>query len=86
MARIPTPAPESLMDRLTRTIGGRPLDLVWAISVTVVLVGIGIALVAAGGVVGAAIGAAALATVFNDAVREAITDIYARNFWVWRTD
>ena len=86
MVRVPTPAPESLVDRLKQTIGGRPMDLLWGVFVTLCLVAIGVTLVASAGAVGAAIGAVALATVFNEAVREAIADVYARNFWVWRID
>lgn len=86
MVSVPTPAPESTVDRLKRTLGGRPADIVWAIFVTGLLVGLGVLLVAVGGVAGAAVGAIALASIFSEAVREAIVDVYARDFWVWRTD
>lgn len=86
MARIPTPAPESTVERLKQTLGGRPADIVWAIFVTLVLTGIGVGLVLAGGALGAAVGAVAIATIYNDAIREAVIDVYARDFWVWRTD
>lgn len=86
MASIWTPAPESTVKRLKQTMGGRPADIVWAIFVTALLITLGILLVAVGGVAGAAVGAIALASVFSEAVREAIRDVYGRNFWVWRTD
>ena len=86
MARIPTPAPESAVGRLKRTLGGPPTDIIWAIFVTLVLTGIGILLVVAGGALGAAVGAVAIASIYNDAIRAAVRDIYARDVWVWRTD
>lgn len=84
MAGVPTPAPESAVERLQSVLGGTVADIVWAIFVTLVLTAIGVGLVVAGGPAGALVGAVAIATIYNDAIREAVTDIYARNFWVWR--
>jgi len=86
MARVPTPAPESTVEKIKRAVGGRPADILWAIFVTLVLTGLGVLLVVSGGVIGAAVGAVAIASIYNDTIRAAVRDIYARNFWVWSTE
>lgn len=86
MTRIPLPIPDSTGTKLVRLVRGPVVDLVWVTFVTLVITSLAYLLVAVGGVVGGVIAGTALGTVYNDNVRKAIKDIYARDFWVWRVD
>ncbi len=84
MARIPTPIPKSLVQRTKRAFSGRALDTLWKLGVLVFLFIVGIALLSAG-IVGYLVGGIVLATLFDEAVRNAVSDLWNRNFWVFRT-
>ncbi len=84
MARIPTPIPESLVRLTKRAFTGRWADTLWKLGVLVFLFAIGLALLSAG-VVGAIVGGIVLGTLLNDTVRSGVSDLWNRNFWVFRT-
>lgn len=89
MGRIPTLIPESVVSG-TKRFAASPLpDLLWKLFVTAVTLGTILLLGAAGGIYGVIGGIIAfiLASVLlKDQIRAAWSDIWNRNFWVWRVD
>lgn len=83
MARIPTPIPKSLVRLTKRAFTGRTLDTIWKAGVLVLLFVVGLGFLAAGPV-GYLVGGIILATLLDDAVRNAVRDLWNRNFWVFR--
>jgi hypothetical protein len=80
MVDIPTPIPESTWDNAKRRLSGRPLDLLWRLVVTLVLILV-IGIVASiGTVFGPVIAVAIAGALLSDDVRQAVVDLYNRNF------
>lgn len=89
MARIPTLIPESVVRGGKRLAASPLLDLLWKLFVTVATMAVILALGAAGGVYGVVGGVIAfiLASVLLERqIREVWSDIWNRNFWVWRVN
>ncbi|PCR88692.1 hypothetical protein CP557_21935 [Natrinema ejinorense] len=84
MVSIPTPIPKTLVRVVRRGFSGSVLDILWKLGVVTVLVMAAYAL-ALLGVVGAAISGVILASLVTEPVRNAIRDVWNRNFWVFRT-
>lgn len=80
MVRIPTPIPSSTWTWLRRRATGRPLDILWAVFVTAVIITVAYYLVVMSPIIGGAIAGAALATLISERVRRAVRDIYRRDF------
>jgi hypothetical protein len=84
MARIPTPIPKSLVRLTRRAFSGRVLETLWKLGVLVVLVVVGLGLYAAG-TIGVLVGGVILASLITEPVQNAVSDLWNRNFWVFRT-
>jgi hypothetical protein len=86
MARIPTPIPESVVKDTKRFFSGGWGDTLWKAFV-VVVGGLLLAFILAlnpGFFVAALVGMV-LSVVFSDNIRAFVSDVWTRNFWVWRT-
>ncbi|MUV87022.1 hypothetical protein GJ631_10695 [Natronomonas sp. CBA1123] len=86
MARIPTPIPESVVKDTKRFFAGGWGDILWKAFV-VVVGGLLLAFILAlnpGFFVAALVGMV-LSVVFSDNIRAFVSDVWNRNFWVWRT-
>jgi hypothetical protein len=59
---------------------GPALDLLWRVFVTAVIVGVAYLLVIASPIIGGAIAGAALGALVSARVRQAVRDLYARDF------
>lgn len=85
MARIPTPVPESVVKDIKRFFSGPAGDVLWKLFV-----------VAAGGFLlffilamnpgffVAALVGMILSVVFSDNIRAFVSDVWHRDFWIWR--
>lgn len=84
MVRIPTPIPKSLARLFKQAFRGALSETIWKLAVLVVLFVVGIALYAAG-TVGYLVGGVILASLITEPVQNAISDLWNRNFWVFKT-
>lgn len=82
MARIPTPVPRSLVERLIKAFRGRWTDTIWKAFVLVLFLGVGVGLAAAGPI-GYVVAGIILGSLLTDVVQNAIADVWNRNFWVF---
>lgn len=80
MARIPLPLPESTWRWISGLTSGPVLDLLWRVFITAVIVGVAYLLVVASPIIGGAIAGAALGALVSARVRQAVRDLYARDF------
>lgn len=86
MVRVPTPIPESVVGDLKGFFSGAVIDVLWKASV--VIVGgflLFVILALNPGFFVASLVGMILSVVFSDNIRAAVSDIWHRNFWVWRT-
>ena len=80
MARIPIPVPDSTW-RWVRGLSSGPIgDLLWRGFVTALIVGLAYVLVVTSPILGGAIAGGALGTLVSPRVRQAVRDLYARDF------
>ncbi len=84
MARIPTPVPKSLVKRTRRAFDGPLGDTLWKAGVSALFLTIAYILALAGPV-GLLVGGIVLGSLLDDTVRSAVSDVWNRNFWVFRT-
>jgi hypothetical protein len=85
MVRIPTPIPESIVDTTKRVLSGPLLEVLWRVLViTVGLTVLYVLAVASSGFLIGFIAVTAISIVFSDDIRQALIDVYRRNFWIWR--
>jgi len=80
MVSVPTPIPKSTWQRLRKAASGRPLDLLWKLLVTVVLLTLIIVTTTLGQVFGPVIAFAVLSALLSDNIRNAVSDLYNRQF------
>jgi hypothetical protein len=85
MARIPTPIPESVVGDVKRFFSGTVVDVLWKTFVVVVgTVVLGGILALNPGFFVAALVGMILSVVFSDNIRAAVSDIWHRDFWVFK--
>jgi len=84
MVSIPTPVPRTIIRLFRRATSGTLGDILWKTLVVTVLLAAAYAL-ASLGVVGAAISGMVLSTLAAEPVRKTVSDVWNRNFWVFRT-
>lgn len=86
MARIPTLIPESVITSLRRLFAGSFGDVLWKLGVSLALVLVGYVFLSAGiwGVFGAFVGGVLISALLEDDIRDIVSDVWNRNFWVWR--
>lgn len=84
MVKIPTPVPESVVNSVRGVFSGGIINILWKLFVVVLLV-VAAYLLALLGFFGAAIAGMLLASLISDDVRAFVSDLWNRNFWVWRT-
>jgi ABC-type nitrate/sulfonate/bicarbonate transport system permease component len=86
MARVPTPIPESVVEDTKRFFSGGVADVLWKVFVVAVgTVLLGLILALNPGFFVAALVGMVLSVVFSDNIRAFVSDVWNRNFWVWRT-
>lgn len=85
MARIPTPIPESVGRGIRSIFMGPVLEVAWRLLVVALLLAVAYLLVVGFGGFGAAfVAGAILSALLSENIREAVSDVWNRNFWVWR--
>lgn len=85
MARIPTPIPESFAQNVKTFFSGTIADVLWK-SLVIVVGGTALLLLMAAspGFFIAFIVGAILSAVLSDDIRAFVSDVWHRNFWIWR--
>ena len=84
MVRIPTLIPESFITSLRSVFSGGVIDILWKVSIAVLITAFAYILLAAFGVIGGFFGAILLSALIEDDIRAAVVDVWNRDFWVFR--
>jgi len=81
---VPTPIPESAVGNIRSFFGGGTLDVIWkALVIGFILVSVYV--LAAAGIVGGIVAGIVLGALLSDDVRAILSDLWHRDFWIWRT-
>lgn len=85
MVRVPTPIPESWAEQWRSYWRQALLDKIWQFFVITVIVTFILLVVAGGpGFLLASIIGMIISIILADDIRQTISDVWNRNFWVWR--
>lgn len=85
MARIPTPIPDTAVTAVRGLFSGPVIDVLWKIGVSVVFVVFIVLLASIGGFFGPFLAATILAALLVDEIQGVVSDVWHRNFWIWRS-
>lgn len=81
MVSIPTPIPDSVVESFRAVWRGSIGDTIWKVSIVVGLSLLGYVLIVTLGVLGGFVGGILLSSLIEDDIREAVKDVWNRDFY-----